>query len=999
MTKQNSGFLNHHIYPLVVGNRDKYTFADWQQCGGRIQLKAGEAAVWRSLDEHVAVVDDAGLVRAVRTGITDIVAALTDGREDRCRILVIDNITRTTCAWVQLNTDHLQMKPGQQAKLECIVWPKDTLGNGAMNRSVRYTSEDESIVQVDSDGCVTALKKGETRIIVQTEDVQREDTCTVTVSEAQSETRVVRRTSDPHVADVNDQGEIEYFGPGEAEITATTADGSIQRKTVVVPEQLPACRRIFLNHDLLHAGVGQTIRLYALAEPSCVQLTDVTWHAEPDGALQIRKVHRNVFGAEEAVVEVLTEGEACVHATWHDFTAACRVIGHAVQPEWGIKPESAMQIDEVRQLQIQGQPLGLLHWLTEDRSALSISDDGMVKAYSAGTYRVFCMDESGLSTEEKEQFLLLKNSRQLSPEQCARLASLRCCRQMELSVAEGSAYLRNLHVPEETVTPDSMLLLWNRSSLPDTPQLDTYRICWTSDDAREQYAFTTKLGFRLKKLPPDTLIHARVEALDANNRILASCTLLQRTRVQGPVLDVTQPPFSARGDGRVLDTTHASRRAFQPLRTLVDSVRQRVDEDNSQDEVALLSRYHNHLADRIQQLNLDAQKSIIVKGFLLGDKEKNLQGMLLNNKVVSNNEGYYVVMAYFRKTVAEPQNLQEYDLLKQMIGGIYTSALETLGNCTYFEIGMRRMLFVLSEHPGQTVAPETILPVLELACRTAEEQASCRVITLLSDRSENGIQPCADVFLDLDSRLHTRMILEEAQNHAIGQQETLDDSVAELQRAMAVAVRSQQQSSYRAALNRILDAYLSQPYDVFVTGMVSCAKQVVRIRAEMDPNYVLQDDYRELLRCEVLKLESRKDLLLWFDTLYENAAIQIQKIHSTQKNEQMEKAVDYIRNHYDDCSLNVNALAERLNMSASHFSKIFRSFTGMSALEMITRTRMEKAHDMLLGSPGKDIGKIAAEVGYSSNAYFATAFKKYYGVSPSQFRDYHIVSRTDMAQE
>lgn len=63
-------------------------------------------------------------------------------------------------------------------------------------------------------------------------------------------------------------------------------------------------------------------------------------------------------------------------------------------------------------------------------------------------------------------------------------------------------------------------------------------------------------------------------------------------------------------------------------------------------------------------------------------------------------------------------------------------------------------------------------------------------------------------------------------------------------------------------------------------------------------------------------------------------------------------------------------------------------------MEYITKTRMEKAHDLLLTEPDKDVSKIALAVGYNNNAYFATAFKKYFGVSPSKLRDYHAVSGT-----
>lgn len=60
--------------------------------------------------------------------------------------------------------------------------------------------------------------------------------------------------------------------------------------------------------------------------------------------------------------------------------------------------------------------------------------------------------------------------------------------------------------------------------------------------------------------------------------------------------------------------------------------------------------------------------------------------------------------------------------------------------------------------------------------------------------------------------------------------------------------------------------------------------------------------------------------------------------------------------------------------------------------ETVVLTGMEKARDLLLSEADKDISQIADAVGYNNSTYFTTAFKKFYGVTPSRFRDYHAVS-------
>lgn len=73
-------------------------------------------------------------------------------------------------------------------------------------------------------------------------------------------------------------------------------------------------------------------------------------------------------------------------------------------------------------------------------------------------------------------------------------------------------------------------------------------------------------------------------------------------------------------------------------------------------------------------------------------------------------------------------------------------------------------------------------------------------------------------------------------------------------------------------------------------------------------------------------------------------------------------------------------------MSATHFSRIFKSVTGESPLKYITRIKIEKAKEMLIFTD-ESIGAIAANVGYTDQNYFAHIFKKIEGMAPGKFRN------------
>ncbi|QYR23013.1 response regulator [Paenibacillus sp. sptzw28] len=82
----------------------------------------------------------------------------------------------------------------------------------------------------------------------------------------------------------------------------------------------------------------------------------------------------------------------------------------------------------------------------------------------------------------------------------------------------------------------------------------------------------------------------------------------------------------------------------------------------------------------------------------------------------------------------------------------------------------------------------------------------------------------------------------------------------------------------------------------------------------------------------------------------------------------------------------VKMIADRVFLHPVYLSKIYKAETGESLGDYIIRMRMEKAHYLLKNS-NKKIYEITSELGYQNPQYFSKMFKKYYGVTPGEFRD------------
>jgi AraC-like DNA-binding protein len=83
--------------------------------------------------------------------------------------------------------------------------------------------------------------------------------------------------------------------------------------------------------------------------------------------------------------------------------------------------------------------------------------------------------------------------------------------------------------------------------------------------------------------------------------------------------------------------------------------------------------------------------------------------------------------------------------------------------------------------------------------------------------------------------------------------------------------------------------------------------------------------------------------------------------------------------------LSLDDLALNNQLSASHFSSLFRKGTGMSPLDYFIHLKLQQACLLLLTTQIK-IKDIAADLGYEDPYYFSRLFKKYMNTSPLQYR-------------
>ena len=99
----------------------------------------------------------------------------------------------------------------------------------------------------------------------------------------------------------------------------------------------------------------------------------------------------------------------------------------------------------------------------------------------------------------------------------------------------------------------------------------------------------------------------------------------------------------------------------------------------------------------------------------------------------------------------------------------------------------------------------------------------------------------------------------------------------------------------------------------------------------------------------------------------------------------IDRAKEYIEENFRR-DISLDDVSREVDISPYYFSKLFKQETGRNFIEHLTEIRLKNARDLLQNSQ-LSIKEICVQSGYSDPNYFSRIFKKYEGVTPSEFRE------------
>lgn len=204
---------------------------------------------YTSSDPNVLTVDENGNITAVGIGTAEVAMSSKDGKITTSKVV---EVVVTPVSLDMVDRITLTKEKNSKAKLEAVVQPED-----ATHVEIEFTSSNEDVATVNSDGEINAVDAGETTITASIKETDLTAECVVTVvpdleSIELSDTSLklkkngtaqltatanpdgasidgIAFTSDaPDVATVDEEGNVTAIADGKATITASVGDVSAE---------------------------------------------------------------------------------------------------------------------------------------------------------------------------------------------------------------------------------------------------------------------------------------------------------------------------------------------------------------------------------------------------------------------------------------------------------------------------------------------------------------------------------------------------------------------------------------------------------------------------------------------------------------------------------------------------------------------------------------------------------------------------------------------------
>jgi len=172
---------------------------------------------------------------------------------------------------------------------------------------------------------------------------------------------------------------------------------------------------------------------------------------------------------------------------------------------------------------------------------------------------------------------------------------------------------------------------------------------------------------------------------------------------------------------------------------------------------------------------------------------------------------------------------------------------------------------------------------------------------------------------------------------------------------------------------------------ILLSGYNTRENRLEGLRAMADDFLAKPFDYEELRIKMANLLKMRKEFLTKEPGDYLNNELGIEtQGYNPDERHFLETMVDYLSHYYSNKKLDVENIANHMEISVRQLQRKIKAITGISPMDILRIYRLRQSAQLLVRH--NSIAEVTEACGFRSPNYFCTCFKDYYKITPSSYQ-------------
>lgn len=377
---------------------------------------------------------------------------------------------------------------------------------------------------------------------------------------------------------------------------------------------------------------------------------------------------------------------------------------------------------------------------------------------------------------------------------------------------------------------------------------------------------------------------------------------------------------------------------------------------------------------RADDENLEFQKRNFFRTLLRGYPDSNEELVISARKYgLSLEKKQYVVILIHSITVEEEQYIHSifYNVLKYN---------ESVSGCDLRLVDKKRSLFIFFGNKQEDIN----VAIEQLHESVVNKFGRCQIsVSDFYEDFSNASKAYLEAELAMDFRsIHSSGIVH---LHDVVEREQMELNFESHYKRLRMAMKCQDFAGAKQVVRDICEAVSVNNISIYKRRLLynDIIKEIERACGNSTnrlPNHFL--NFYDM--SQSISVDEFYDLLL--DAV--SKGISLKEKEAVYESNMVQDAILYMNHNYCNSGLTMSSLAEHLQISATTLSLEFQREMGIKPSQFLSNLRMEKAKELLRNTDLR-IKDICIAVGYDDDYSFSRVFKKYTGMTASQYREEH----------